>query len=387
MKLRYNQNLIKKICTNLILICLFVNFNPVFAEQENTNSEEQAGKVLFHGKVELNDNKKQEKEIFTGETKTVEQGTRLKMTVSSVISSGYNQKDDEFFAEITNDLTVPGGIVIPMGTIAHGKVNALTASKRLGRDAYITLNFDYLITPDGRKIPIEASMTTKRNAASSVAKVALEDTAYTVAGGVLGGFLALKYLGVGTAIASHGYTVAGGAGVGALVGATASVVRKGGEVLIAPGDEINVEVKGALNLPVMKEEAFKDDEKSIDGLDIKIVGYRLEKDPFGELNTITLNILVNNQTEKTFSTFDIALVNDYKAVYYPSLFGDTSLWFVKIKPGARMIGTLSFAVDNPKRKHWIVFYDSVTRKQLARISVNNAKKRIEQNRKNKKDKK
>lgn len=387
MNLKNKHHFIKKIYASFLLLCLFINCNLVFGEQQNTNSDEQSGKVLFHGKVEINEDKKKEKEIFTGETKTVEQGTRLKMTVSNVLSSSYNQKDDEFFAEITNDLSVPGGIVVPAGTIAHGKVHALTESKRLGRDAYITLNFDYLITPDGRKIPIEASMTTKRNAASSLAKVALEDTACTVAGGVLGGLLALKYLGVGTAIASHGYSVAGGAGIGAVVGATASVVRKGGEVLIAPGDEINVEVKGALNLPVIKEEAFKEDEKTIEGLNVQIVGYRLEKDPFGELNTITLNILVDNQTEKTFSTFDIALVNDYKAVYYPSLFGDTSLWFVKIKPGSRMIGTLSFSVDNPKRKHWVVFYDSVTRKQLARISVNNAKKRIEKNKKSKKDKK
>ncbi|MDD3013630.1 MAG: hypothetical protein PHC34_08010, partial [Candidatus Gastranaerophilales bacterium] len=278
---------IKKILISFLIICLFIiNGGFALAQQEPV----ETGKVLFHGKVEINEDKNDDKKIFTGETKKVEQGTRLKMTVSNVLSSGYNQKDDEFFAEITNDLTVPGGIIIPIGTVAHGKVSALEESKRLGRDAHITLNFDYLITPDGRKIPIEASMTTKRNAAASVAKVALQDTAYTVAGGVLGGFLAFKYLGLGAAVASHGYTLAGGAGVGAIVGATASLVRKGGEVLIAPGDEINVEIKGTLNLPVMKEEAFKDEEKTIDGLDVKIVGYKLEKDPFGELNTITLNI-------------------------------------------------------------------------------------------------
>jgi len=374
---------IKKFLISFFIICLLVAHSGfAFAQQEPADN--QAGKVLFHGNVEINEDKKDDKQIFTGETKKVEQGTRLKMTVSNVLSSGYNQKDDEFFAEITNDLTVPGGIIIPTGTIAHGKVNSLEESKRLGRDAYITLHFDYLITPDGRKIPIEASMTTKRNAAASVAKVALQDTAYTVAGGVLGGFLAFKYLGLGAAVASHGYTIAGGAGVGAVVGATSSLIRKGGEVMIAPGDEINVEIKGALNLPVLKEEAFKDEEKSIDGLDLQIVGYKLEKDPFGELNTITLNLMVDNKTDKTFSTFDMALVNDYKSVYYPSLFGDTSMWFVKIKPNSRMIGTLSFAVDNPKRKHWLVFYDSSTRKQLARVSVYNAKKRIEKQKKEKK---
>lgn len=377
------QNILHKISIYCLFVCfLLVHSGVVFAEGEQNSTD--PGKVLFHGKVEINSDKKDDSKIFTGETKQVEEGTRLKMTVSNVLSSSINQEDDEFFAEITNDLSVSGGVLIPTGTIAHGKVTTLKGSKRLGRDAYITLNFDYLITPDGRKIPIEASMTTKRNSASSVAKVALEDTAYTVSGGVIGGLLALKYLGLGAAVASHGYTVAGGAGVGAVVGVTASLARKGGEVLIAPGDEINVEVKGALNLPVMKEEAFKEDEKLCDGLDVQILSYKLEKDPFGELNTITLNILVDNKTDKTFSTFDMALVNDYKSVYYPSLFGDTSMWFVKIKPNTRMIGTLSFSVDNPKRKHWLVFYDSSSRKQLSRISVNNAIKRIAKEKKKKK---
>ncbi len=58
----------------------------------------------------------------------------------------------------------------------------------------MTIKFDYLITPDNRKIPIEASITTKRSAAASTAKVVLEDTAYTMAGGVIGGILALKSL-------------------------------------------------------------------------------------------------------------------------------------------------------------------------------------------------
>lgn len=365
----------KKILTFLFLTFFIFQQNCIVFAQESLNPQP---KESLHGQVELDKGNNQDKKIFTGETKEVHKGTNLKMTVSQVLSSGYNQQGDEFFAEVANDLTVQNGIVIPTGTIAHGSVTRVEDSKRLGRDAYINLHFDYLITPDGRQIPIEASMTTKRNPAVSVAKVALEDTGYTVAGGLIGGYLALRVLGIGAAVASHGYTLAGGAGIGAVVGATASLVRKGNEALIQPGDEINVKVGESLSLPIMSQEAFKDKELLLDGLNVIITDYKLEPDPFGEMNTITLSLDIDNKTNRTFSTFDLALVNDYKAVYYASPFGDTELWFKKIAPNSRTTGKLSFAVDNPKRKHWLIFYDTNTREPLAKISINNAKKRLAQ---------
>ncbi len=345
------------------------------AEESSSNSPVTPKGAPYSAKIEIN-KENENKNIFTGENKEIKPGTQINMTVSNVLSSGVNEQGDEFFAEVANDVNTDGGILIPAGTIAHGKVTKLSPSKRMGRDAYIKLDFDYLITPDGREIPIEASMTTQRNPAVSVAKVAMQDTAYTLAGGVIGGLLALKYLGVAAAVASHGYTVVGGAGVGAVVGAAGAISRKGGEVLIAPGDEIKVTIASEMQLPVMSEDALKDEEKILDGLEVKITGYKLEKDPFGELNTITLSLDIDNRTPRTFSSFDMALVNDYKAVYYPSLFGNTEMWFQKIEPNSRILGKLSFAVDNPKRKHWLIFYDTSSRKPLAKISVNNAQRKL-----------
>lgn len=369
--------MIKKIFTTA-MAAMIVILPLVTARAEDAAS--QSKDTVFQGKVELNNNNNNQNKLFTGQTKSVKQGTQLKMTVSSVLSSGYNQEGDEFFAEITNDVSVPGGIIIPTGTVAHGRVTQMTQAKRLGRDAYIKVDFDYLVTPDGREIPIQASMTTKRNKAASVGKVVLEDTAYTVAGGVIGGVIALKVLGLGSAVASHGYTVAGGAGIGAIAGVTVSLVRKGKDVLIAPGDEIKAQIKSEVDLPVMSEDAFKDEEKTYDGLNVSITGYKLERDPFGEPNTITLDLKINNNTDKTFSSFDMALVSDTKSVYYPSPFANTEMWFQKIEPNARTTGELSFSVDNPKRKHWLVFYDGLTRKPLMKLSVYNAQKRLEKER-------
>ena len=75
------------------------------------------------------------------------------------------------------------------------------------------------------------------------------------------------------------------------------------------------------------------------------------------------------------------------AVFYPSVFGDTGLMFSKIKPGDRVTGKISFAVDNVKRKHWLVFSDRMARKPLAKLSLDNAKRDIakKKNKKHRKD--
>lgn len=345
---------------------------PLLRGDTPAPTPQTSGKVL-DGNVNYSEIE-ENKDLFTGQIEAVQKGAKLKMTVSTVLSSGFHRQGDEFFAEVTDDFSTQSGIVLPSGTVAHGIVTELKDKKRLGRDAYMTIKFDYLITPDNRKIPIEASMTTKRSAAASTAKVVLEDTAYTVAGGVIGGILAFKFLGMGAAVASHGYTVAGGAGIGALIGMTASLVRKGHDVLIQPGDEIRVNVNENLDLPVMSEKALRDDELTLEGLDVKIIGYAVEKDPFGELNTITLSLVIKNNSDKTFSTFDMALLSDYKTVYYASPFGDTSMWFTRIAPNTQMRGNLSFSVDNPKKRHWLVFYDSRTRKPVAKFSLKNAER-------------
>ncbi|MGD0278971.1 MAG: hypothetical protein ABSC11_06665 [Smithella sp.] len=384
LKARHDLNMrIKRILLYLLTACFLLNQSlPCFA-QEGLNSpplpsEQQnqpahnTGSIIQGGVnySELEDNK----HLFTGQVEAVPKGSELKMTVSKVVDSSYYLKGDEFFAEVTDDFSTQGGIVIPAGTVAHGVVSELQEKKRLGGEAYLTIKFDYLITPDKRKIPIDASMTTKRNPAVSTAKVVLEDAAYTVAGGVIGGILALNALGL--AIASHGYTVAGGAGIGSLIGLTASLIRKGPDVLIHPGDEIKVSVNESLKLPVMSEKALRDDELECPGLDVKIINCNIEKDPFGELNTITLTLHIKNNTQYTFNTFDIALLSDYKNVYYASPFGDKDMWLTKISPNSEIRGNLSFSVENPQKRHWLVFYDSIIRNPVAKYSLRNAKRDI-----------
>ena len=351
---------------------------PVVSTEDANKTPDVDGEVvsssIYHGQIQVDQTFQ---EMFTGQTDEVEKGTKIEMTVSTVVGSNVSMEGDEFFAELTEDISTDSGIVLPMGTVAHGKVVESEEQKRLGRDGYVIMDFDYLITPDGREIPIKARMSTKSHPLASFAKVVLTDAGYTLAGGAMGGLMALKIGGVGLAVASNGYSIAGGAGVGATAGAVKSLARKGKPRVISPGDKIEVKLSKDIELPVFKLNALEEEEVSYNGLEADITDYKLEKDPFGSLNTITLNIEVINRSQKTFTFFDMALVSEYGSVYYPSPFGDTDMWFQKLKPGTKFAGYMSFCVDNPRENHWLVFYDKYSRKELAKISVRNAMRRLQ----------
>ena len=355
----------KEFIASLILTAFIFSNTAVYAE-------------VLEGHAEKTDTYEQQlqKELFTGEIEHLERKDIINMTVSQVLDSNINIEGDEFFAEVTDEVKGDKGVIIPKGTIAHGRITQTGDPQRLGRQGWISLDFDYLVTPDGREIPIEGKMSTKLHPVAEASKIVAQDVGYTLAGGAVGGFLALNWLGLEAAIASQGYTLAGGAAIGGAIGLGMALIRKGSDVLIAPGDQIRVKINTSVPLPVYKETALLQHELFYPGLDIHISDIRHEKDPFGEVNTITLTVMISNMSDKTFSGLDMGLVNDYNAVFRPSIFGDTKLMFKQIKPGDKFVGNVSFSVDNIDRKFWLTFYDRRTGTALTKISVDNAYRKV-----------
>ncbi len=329
---------------------------------------------VLEGHAEKTDmyEKQLQQELFTGQVENLDRKDIINMTVSQVLDSTINIEGDEFFAEVTTEVKGDKGVIIPKGTIAHGRITQTSDPKRLGRQGWIALDFDYLVTPDGREIPIEGKMSTKLHPVAETSKIVVQDVGYTLAGGAVGGLMALNWLGLEAAIASQGYTLAGGAAVGGAIGLGMALIRKGNAVLIAPGDEIRVKINTSVPLPVYKDSALMQHELFYPGLDIHISDIKHETDPFGEANTLTLTVMISNMSDKTFSGLDMALVNDYNSVFRPSIFGDTKLMFKQIRPGDKFAGRVSFAVDNINRSFWLTFYDRRNGTALTKISIDNA---------------
>ena len=366
---------IKKILSYLLLLA-FLNTQAILAEPISGHVQKDE-----HLKEELN------KELFTGETEKLDGDDVINLTVSQVLSSAYTIEGDEFFAEVSADVESDKGLILPAGTIVHGVVTYIQDPKNMGRDGYVNVNFDYMVTPDGREIPIQASLSTKDNLVKGTAKTIATHAGYTLLGGVAGGFFALNTLGLGAAVASNGYTLAGGAAIGGAIGLTAAIIKKGNGFMIKPGDEFKIKMDSCIDMPVFTKDAFKQEEMLLEGLKLRINSVTLEKDPFGVENTITLSLGIDNYTDYTFSTFDIALVSNTEQVYFPSPFGDTSLWFKSIAPGERVVGKLSFNVTDKKAHHWLVFYDRKTKRPVAKFSIDNAKSELKEIAKAKKQRK
>ncbi len=358
-----------------LLVVSLLSFNPVLAQEPLKGSVVETGTSQ-----EIYD------QMFTGKIETLDRSDVIHMTVSQVLDSTTSMEGDEFFAEVTSDVYGDKGIIIPKGTKAHGRLDKIVSTKRMGRTAALNLSFDYLVTPDGREIPIEGKMSTKLHPVAETAKIVAQDVGYTAAGGAVGGLMALQWLGWEAAIASQGYTIAGGAALGGAVGLGVALIRKGGEVLIAPGDQIKVKINTSVDLPVYREEALKKEEIIYKGLNININNVKHEKDPFGNANTITLSLLISNMSDKTLSGFDMALENDYGVKFSPSIFGNTKLMFRQVKPGDRLIADVSFSVDNLNRDFWLVFFDRKNGEPITKISVDNAYKKISKRTKKKNDK-
>ena len=365
----------KKIIAISLLACFLTSYSPAVMAQE------------LHGTIQKEDTQLQQENIFTGEIHTVEEKEVINMTVSQVLSGAYSQEGDEFFAEITQEVRGKKGVVLPVGTIAHGTIRQIEDAKRMGRDAWVEMDFDYLITPDGREIPIQAKMSSKENPVVGGTKAVAKNAGMTVAGSAIGGYAALQLFGVEGAIVSQGYTLLGGAALGGAVALGIALFRKGKDVLLSPGDEIKVKITSDISLPVISEEALRQEELKLEGLDVRLSNIQVEEDPFGEKNTFGITLAIVNMTNHYFSSFDIALMDEMSTVYYASIFSDTSMAIVNLKPGDRIAGKMSFGVTDVKRKHWIVFFDRKTRKPIAKISLDNAKRDIIQYQKDKKKKK
>ena len=354
----------------LSLIFIFVYCAEVFLNIAYASED------VFRGHAEKTDAAKSQSELFTGAVDKLNRNDVLKMTVSRVFDTSSAQEGDEFFAEVTNDVEGNGGIIIPCGTVAHGRIKHVAGSQRLGRDGSLDLDFDYLIIPDGREIPIKGRMSTNLHPVLATSKIIATDLGYTATGGALGGVVALSYFGLNAAVASQGTTIAGGVAVGGTLGLGMALYRKGKNVLISSGDEICVKINTSVPVAVYRKTALLQHELKKEGLDVNIEDINYEKDAYGEVSTITLTLTISNMTNLTFSIFDLALANDFNTVFYPSVFGDTKPMFNEIKPGESATGKISFSVDNVKHKLWLIFYDGKSRKAVAEISLNNAYRKI-----------
>ena len=337
-----------------------------------TQTDGSESPVLRSTIIQTETNHPQRPTVNTGDVRVVPPGTALDLVLSTEIEAGETVEGDKFFGKIIKDVLVDGQVVIPRGTVVHGVLSTMEGPKRAGRDGYITTRFDYLTTPDGREVPIEGNSTTRDSKGKAAAKVVGRAAGYTALGGVVGTVIALQFGGLAGAAASHGSTLAGGAVIGGAAGLTVAMLMKGKSVMLQPGAEMRVKLSEELKLPTMTMPAETAEDFSIPGLKVKVLGMRIDRHPFGEMTEIKLTLDILNQTENTFSAFDIALEDELGNTLFPSPLADTSIGASKIKPGSHLNSNITFSVYNAKIRHKLVFFKPYSREPLVKFALTDA---------------
>jgi hypothetical protein len=149
------------------------------------------------------------------------------------------------------------------------------------------------------------------------------------------------------------------------------MLMKGKSVMLQPGAEMQVKLSEPLKLPTMTMPDETAEDYSLPGLKVKVAGMRIGRHPSGGTTEITLTLDILNQTENTFSTFEIGLEDELGNVFFPFP-SDTGMLSSKIKPSSHFNSNITFSVDNGKSRHKLVFFKPYSREPLAKFALTDA---------------
>lgn len=93
---------------------------------------------------------------FNGNAKTkrIPAGTKLSLKMLSPVNTSVNTAGTAFTAMLETDQKAEDDVILPMGSIVRGNIKAITPSKRMSKGAILYLDFDHVVTPNGRQLPL-----------------------------------------------------------------------------------------------------------------------------------------------------------------------------------------------------------------------------------------
>ena len=199
----------------------------------------------------------------TAKTKRIPAGTTFQLEFLQPVSTFSGSSGDSFVATILNEQMAGSSVVLPAGTVVRGSVLNIKTAKCFSRGAKLYLDFDHVVTPTGRQIPLDMAIAQFDNiyydgglyknlgygeAVKENYEKATEMTRKATEYGKKAGDSAngIQYL--TTPICAFGGFI-GGAGY--FIGdSIADMFRKGQDVYINTGDKMNVKLVNPIDIPV-----------------------------------------------------------------------------------------------------------------------------------------
>lgn len=200
-------------------------------------------------------------------TKRIPAGTKFILQTLNPITSTAPQ-GSEFSVILVNDQKANSDVILPSGSLVRGTLKSITPAKRMSRGAVVYIDFDHVVTPNGRQLPISLSIidridmtadggiTTTKGYGDAVKKnwqKTKEITKTAMNWGVETGDDWEWTNGYGKILTVPIGAVGGGIGGGAyFVGdSVADMIRKGEDVYINKGEKLEVILVDPIDVPVM----------------------------------------------------------------------------------------------------------------------------------------
>lgn len=92
------------------------------------------------------------------QSKRMAKGTTLRLQLLDPASTFDSASGDMFQGMLLENKVDDGVMILPKGTIFRGTVSKIVPSKRLSRGAVLYLDLDHVVTPTGRQIPVKTAL-------------------------------------------------------------------------------------------------------------------------------------------------------------------------------------------------------------------------------------
>jgi len=192
-------------------------------------------------------------------------GTILKLIMETPVNSYNSTKGDAFKATIIEDIRIGSKVIIPSGTIVRGRAGEVKKNAYFSRGGELNLIFDHIVTPLGKQIPLNVKIENAKylsqkgslsagggylnavnNNIEQGSGFLISATEYGIKSGqsFFRGYPVLVTVPLGTAVG-----LCGAAGI-LVVKSTTALFKKGSNVIINPGDKIEVILKTPLDVPL-----------------------------------------------------------------------------------------------------------------------------------------
>ena len=190
-------------------------------------------------------------------TDVLQKNTKLKVSLNQNIDAADNEIGDEFSATILNDVTVNDINLIPVGSTVIGHIQDIKHAGKASMQGTVEISLDKILLPSGKYIPLTGAQfatnkthTNKnRNLKGDGNGLARGIGIGALKGATLSfipGNKAVKTTAVGVAatgaVFSGGWSIGSTATIGALTGLYYGIKKHGKEVMIASGQELEIEL-------------------------------------------------------------------------------------------------------------------------------------------------